>query len=170
MQIRHMTRARSHDHVYTLDPASKSFAILPKQHIVFVFIWCKSETTSDLYSPLLQMQSGSNQALNTPLFQTTIISPWCQGCHGGQGGTVSIEERIEHICVVLRHSNRPFVEQGRLRSMTYVCVQPRTLRSEPRRSVLSLSASNAQHQNFWFDRPSWLGSSFPEQPNTLLTR
>ena len=71
---------------------------------------------------------------------------------------MKIKARIEHLCAVLRLSNRPLMDQGRPCSMGYVCVKPhvpnsvnapnnrihsRTLRGKPSRSVLTWTASNA---------------------------
>ena len=101
--------------------------------------------------------------------------------------TIKIKARTEHLSVVLRLNDRLIMDHCRSRSMTHIfpnrvsqiqSMFPTTefihVRTEEKPANLCsrglLATQLVAQRKSWFEEPSWLGSSFPDQPHTLLTK
>ena len=103
----------------TMKPPCKSSVTPLKRHMVLVSIWCQSKVTLSF-----QPSFPPNARWRRSNHQLSLVSSSCKTCNSGQGGTIKIETRTEHLSVVLRLHNRTLVDQGGPLSMAHICLQP----------------------------------------------
>ena len=59
-------------------------------------------------------RGGADQTINSPSSRAPGNTHWCQTCNSGQGGTIRIEARTEHLSVVLRLNDRTLIDKRRI--------------------------------------------------------
>ena len=135
------------------------------------------------------MQGGSNQTFNSPTTRALGNSHWCQTCIAtAVRGALSKSKHALNISVLYSDSTiaLSWIKADPARWHTFVSngvsqiqsMLPTTefihVPSEENPVDLSsrglLATQLVAQQKFWFQGPSWLGSSFPDQPQTLLTK
>ena len=124
------------------------------------------------------MQGGSDQTFNTPATRALGNSHWCKTCNSSEGALskskhalnisgMYLDSTIALSWIKADHparwhtfvSNRVSQIQSMLPTTEFIHVP-----SEEN------PANLVAQQTFWFQGPSRLGSSFPDQPQTLLTK
>ena len=133
------------------------------------------------------MQGGSDQTFNSTTTRALGNSHWCQTCNSSQGA-LSKSKHALNISVLYSDStialswikadparwhtfvsNRVSQIQSMLPTTEFIPVPSEEYPADLCSRGLLATQLVAQ-QTFWFQGQSWLGSLFPDQPQTLLTK